>query len=91
MQNVWPLAIISKYNTGIAVQYLKYFILLHFTIRKILGSVCVRASVCVWVRALTHSVVSNSVTLWTVTLQASLSMDFFQARMLERVAIAFSR
>ena len=78
MQNVWPLAIISKYNTGIAVQYLKYFILLYFTIRKILGCRCVCACmrVCAYVCALTHSVVSKSVTPWTVTFQASLSMDF---------------
>ena len=33
-----------------------------------------------------HSVVSNSVTLWTVAHQAPLSMGIFQARILEWVA-----
>ena len=38
-----------------------------------------------WVCVLSHSVVSDSVTLLTVALQAPLPMGFFQARMLERV------
>ena len=37
------------------------------------------------------SVVSDSVTLWTVAYQAPLSMGFFQASLLEWVAISFSR
>ena len=43
-----------------------------------------------WVCVLSHSVVSDSVTLLTVALQAPLPMGFFQARMLERV-VAFSK
>ena len=34
---------------------------------------------------------SDSVTPWTVALQAPLSMGFFQARTLEWVVISFSR
>ena len=37
------------------------------------------------------SVVSDSVTLWTVAYQAPLSTGFFQASLLEWVAISFSR
>ena len=37
------------------------------------------------------SVVSNSATPWTAALQAPLSMEYFQARILEWVAISFSR
>ena len=44
-------------------------------------------SVCV----LSHSVVSYSVTPWTVARQASLSMGIFQARILEWVAMPSSR
>ena len=48
--------------------------------------VCV---MCVW----SHSVMSDSLrpTLWTVAYQAPPSMGFFQARVLEWVAISFSR
>ena len=38
-----------------------------------------------------HSVMSNSVTQWAVTSQAPLSMGFFQARILEWVAVSSSR
>ena len=38
-----------------------------------------------------RSVVSNSVTLWTVALQAPLSMEILQARILEWVAMPSSR
>ena len=38
-----------------------------------------------------HSVVSDSATLWTVTHQASLSMEIFWARILEWVAISSSK
>ena len=44
-------------------------------------------SVCV----LSHSVVSYSVTPWTVARQAPLSMGIFQARILEWVAMPSSR
>ena len=37
------------------------------------------------------SVVANSVTPWTVAYQAPLSMGILQARILEWVAISFSR
>ena len=40
---------------------------------------------------LSHSVVSNSVTPWTVAFQAPLSMGILQARILERVAMPSSR
>ena len=40
---------------------------------------------------LTHSVVSNSVSPWTVTCQAPVSMGILQARTLERVAMPSSR
>ena len=40
---------------------------------------------------LDHSVVSNSVTPWTVAHQAPLSMGMFQARILEWVAMPSSR
>ena len=40
---------------------------------------------------LSHSVVSDSVTSWTVTCQAPLSMGILQARILEWVAIFFPR
>ena len=45
-----------------------------------------RVSICV-----SCSVVSDSVTLWTVAHQAPLSMGILQARILEWVAIPFSR
>ena len=38
-----------------------------------------------------HSVVSNSATSWTVAYHAPLSMGILQARILEHVAIPFSR
>ena len=38
-----------------------------------------------------HSVVSDSVTPWTVALQAPLSKGILQARTLEWVALLFSR
>ena len=38
-----------------------------------------------------HSVVSDSLTPWTISQQAPLSMGIFQARLLEWVAISFSR
>ena len=38
-----------------------------------------------------HSVVSDSVTLWTVAHQSPLSMEFFRQGILEWVAISFSR
>ena len=40
---------------------------------------------------LSHSVVSNSMTAWTVGCQASLSMGILQARILEEVAMPSSR
>ena len=40
---------------------------------------------------LSNLVVSNSATPWTVAHQAPLSMEFFQARLLEWVAIPSSR
>ena len=40
---------------------------------------------------LSHSVVSNSVTPWTVALQAPLSMGILQAGILEWVAMLSSR
>ena len=40
---------------------------------------------------LSRSVVSDSVTLWTVAHQAPLSMGILQARILEWVAMPFSR
>ena len=42
-------------------------------------------------RVLSHSVMSNSVTPWTVTYQAPLSMGIFQARIVEWVAMPSSR
>ena len=41
--------------------------------------------------ALNRSVVSNSATPWTAAHQAPLSVGFFQARVLEWVAISYSR
>ena len=38
-----------------------------------------------------HSVVSDSVTLWTVAHQSPLSMEFFRQGILEWVAISFFR
>ena len=40
---------------------------------------------------LSHSAVSASATLWTVSLQAPLSMGILQTRILEWVAVPFSR
>ena len=40
---------------------------------------------------LSHSVVSNSVTLWTIACQAPLSRGILQARILEWVAMPFSK
>ena len=40
---------------------------------------------------LSHSVVSDSVTPWTVALQAPLSMGIFQARILEWIAMPSSK
>ena len=55
-------------------------------IKKILGAIL---SMC-WV-VLSRSVMSDSATPWTVTHQAPLSMRFLQARILEWIAMLFSR
>ena len=47
--------------------------------------------VCVRARTLSLSVVSDSLTSWTVAHQAPLSMGIFQARILEWVAMPSSR
>ena len=55
---------------------------------------CVCVCVCVCARARARSVVSDSVTPWTVAHQAPLSMGFsrfFQTRILEWVAISYLR
>ena len=41
--------------------------------------------------SVSHAVVSNSATPWTVACQAPLSMGFLQARIMEWVGIPFSR
>ena len=50
--------------------------------------VSIRKETCVM---FSHSVTSDSVTPWTVACQAPLSMDILQARILEWVAISFSK
>ena len=46
---------------------------------------------CICCAVLSHSVVSDSVTPWTVALQAPLSMGVLQARILEWVAMPSSK
>ena len=50
-----------------------------------------RLPVCVCVCAHSVDSVCLFVTPWTIALQAPLSMEFFQARILEQVAISYSR
>ena len=55
--------------------------------------VCVCVCVCLYVYDVVQSLscVQLFVTPWTLTRQAPMSMGFFQARMLEWIAISFSK
>ena len=53
--------------------------------------VCVRVCMCVYAHACAYSVMSNSATPRSVACQAPLSVGYFQARILEWVAISFAR
>ena len=61
-----------------------------FTQRETLHASCCTAPPHT-VTSISRSVVPDSETPWTAACQASLSMGLFQARILERVAVSFSR